>query len=101
MPKLNVKWVQERDFQSFPDIAEKPGFYLDVYTGDIFRNGGVFTEANRAILDAHEDNTALQRKPFLLITTDLHQSVEDVKKLAIDTFGLTHQELGKLVYSVD
>lgn len=101
MARLNVQWVNEADFRSFPDIVCRAGYYLDVLTGDIFRNGGHFTDANMRILERHGDDPALGRKPFLLISEDLNLTLGDVKELAAKRFGLDKQELGKLVHSLE
>ncbi len=101
MAKLNVLWVNDADFKSFPDIACQPGYYLDVLTGDIFRNGGHFTDANTRILDRHGDDPALARKPFLLITENLDLTLGDVKAEAARRFGVDQHELGKLVHSME
>ncbi|HEY9855952.1 MAG TPA: hypothetical protein V6D05_09465, partial [Stenomitos sp.] len=99
MARLNVQWVNEADFLSFPEIACQPGYYLDVLTGDIFRNGGHFTAANARILIRHGDDPALGRKPFLLITENLDLTLGDVKEAASKRFGVPLQDLGKLVHS--
>lgn len=101
MARLNVQWVKEGDFQSFPEIVCWPGYYLDVLTGDIFRNGGHFTNANARILDRHGADPALARKPFLLVTENLDMTLEEVKELAAKRFGVRVQELGKLVHSME
>lgn len=101
MARLHVQWVNDADFQSFPDIACRPGYYLDVLTGDIFRNGGHFTAANTRILDRHGDDPALARKPFLLISEDLDLTLGDVKEEAARRFGVQEAELGKLVHSME
>lgn len=101
MARLNVQWVSEADFRSFPDIACRPGYYLDVLTGDIFRNGGHFTDANARILDRHGEDPALSRKPFLLITENLDLTLGEVKEEAAKRFGVRSQELGKLVHSME
>lgn len=99
--KLNVQWVNKADFQSFPDIACRPGYYLDVLTGDIFRNGGHFTDANARILDRLGDEPALGRKPFLLVTENLDLTLGQVKELAAKRFGVPVDEIGKLVHSME
>lgn len=101
MPRLNVQWVREHDFKSFPEIAHQPGYYLDVYTGDVFRNAGSFTETNRRILSDKEDSEALHRKPFLLVTDNLSMTIEKVKELAESKFGVDHRQLGKMVHSME
>lgn len=101
MARLRVRWAAESDFKSFPEIVCEAGYYLDVLTGDIFRNAGAFTEANLRILEKHAQDAPLNRKPFLLITTDLHQTLAEVKKLAADKFGVSSHELGKLVHSTE
>lgn len=101
MPRLNVQWVNEADFESFPEIMCRPGYYLNVLTGDIFRNGGHFTEANARILDRHGEQPSLGRKPFLLISEDLNLTLGDVKAQAAKRFGVPVRDLGKLVHSME
>lgn len=101
MARLNVQWVNDSYFLSFPEIACRPGYYLDVLTGDIFRNGGHFTEANARILDRHAEDEALGRKPFLFITEDLNLTLGEVKELAARRFGLEVKAFGKLVHSME
>lgn len=101
MPRLNVQWVREHDFKSFPEIAHQPGYYLDVLTGDVFRNSGSFTDTNRRILSDKEDSSSLHRKPFLLVTDDLRMTINEVKQLAASKFGVDHQALGKMVHSME
>jgi hypothetical protein len=101
MPRLHVRWASESDFKSFPEIVCEPGYYLDVLTGDIFRNAGAFTDASMQIIERHGHEPALNRKPFLLITDDLHKTLSEVKEMAAGRFGVSTHELGKLVHSVD
>lgn len=104
MARLQILWVQDQDFLSFPEIAGRPGYYLDVLTGDLFRNAGHFTEANRRILSHHRSGSPedpLNRKPFLLVTPDLHRSLEEVKELAATRYGVSVELLGKLVHSME
>jgi hypothetical protein len=99
--RLQVKWAAESDFKSFPEIACEAGYYLDVLTGDIFRNGGAFTDANVRILERHSQDAPLQRKPFLLITYDLDHTLAEVKELAAAKFGVPFHDMGKLVHSME
>lgn len=104
MPRLNVRMVGQEDFLSFPEIRGRKGYYLNVYTGDLFRNAGHFTEANQRIVEACADATScdpLRRRPFLLITEDLRMSQREAKELAARRFGLAMQDLGKLVHSFE
>ncbi|MNL63048.1 hypothetical protein D3C87_1871370 [compost metagenome] len=101
MARIQIKWVDESDYKSYPEIACEPGYYLDVLTGDIFRNAGRLSEASSRILDAHSDSTALSRKAFLLVTPSLEPSIAEVKRLIGERFGVSPSELGKLVYSID
>ncbi len=103
MARLNVKMVGEGDFLSFPEIRDRKGYYLNVLTGDLFRNSGHFTEANRRILEACvcEEGDPLMRRPFLFISDQLELSQREAKELAARKFGLSIGDLGKLVYSTE
>jgi hypothetical protein len=103
MPRLNVQMVGEQDFLSFPEIRHRTGYYLNVLTGDLFRNAGHFTEANQRILEAGpcEEGDPLRRKPFLLISEDLGLSLMEAKEEAARKFGLRTHDLGKLVHSME
>lgn len=103
MSRLNVQLVGEDDFLSFPEIRGRKGYYLNVLSGDLFRNAGHFTEANQRILEAcgAEACDPLMRRPFLLISEDLNLSQREAKELAARKFGLTMGDLGKLVYSTE
>lgn len=103
MPRLNVHMVGKGDFLSFPEIRDRKGYYLNVLTGDLFRNAGHFTEANQRILDAGAcaEGDPLMRRPFLLISEDLGLSLREVKELASRRFGLAVADLGKLVHSME
>lgn len=103
MARLNVQMVREEDFLSFPQIRGRPGLYLNVLTGDLFRNTGHFTEANQRIVEACEceGGDPLTRKPFLLISDSLDLSQREAKELASRRFGVEVGELGKLVRSTE
>lgn len=103
MPRLNVQMVGEGEFLSFPEIRDRKGYYLNVLTGDLFRNAGHFTEANQRILEACvcEEGDPLMRRPFLLIAENLELSQREAKELAARKFGLEMRDLGKLVYSTE
>lgn len=104
MTRINIQWVPPTELLSFPEIAEVRGYYLDVLTGDVFRNAGHFTEANRKILEAHTGRAsgeALGRKAFLFLTADLDASIEDVKRLASEQYRIPREQLGKLVHSLE
>ncbi|MBO9539241.1 hypothetical protein J7643_01460 [bacterium] len=101
MARIQVKWVAERDIKSFPEIACEPGYYLDVLTGDIFRNAGHLPAANLRILDTHPDHAALSRKAFLLVSPVLDLTIGEIKHMIQEKFGVSPAELGKLVYSID
>lgn len=100
MARLDVQWVNESEIKSFPEIAHQPGYYLDVLTGDLFRNDGHFTEANQRILAEKGDGVALRRKAFLLVSRDLTCSLEEVKEMASEKFGVRRRDMGKLVHSL-
>ncbi|HEY9898409.1 MAG TPA: hypothetical protein V6D00_04440 [Pantanalinema sp.] len=101
MARIKVKWASESDFKSYPEIACEPGYYLDVLTGDIFRNVGRPSDASVRILDAHPDSAALSRKAFLLVSTSTRQSLAEIRRLIGEKFGVSPSELGKLVHSIE
>lgn len=101
MARIQVKWVSESEYKSFPEIACEPGYYLDILTGDIFRNAGHLPDANLRILDSHPDHAALSRKAFLLVTPELDRTIGEVKQLINAKFGVRPSDLGKLVYSIE
>lgn len=103
MARLNVRLIGEGDFLSFPEIRDRKGYYLNVLSGDLFRNAGHFTEANRRILEACEcdEGDPLMRRPFLLITDQLDLSQREAKELAARKFDVPIGELGKLVHSTE
>ncbi|GEM_PF-3046390 len=103
MARLNVQMVGEGEFLSFPEIRDRKGYYLNVLTGDLFRNAGHFTEANQRILEACtcEEGDPLMRRPFLLIAENLDLSLREAKDLAAGKFGLSRGDLGKLVHSTE
>lgn len=100
MARVQVRWVTEADYHSFREIADQPGYYLDVLTGDIFRHDGSLPAGSRRVLARHPEVAALQRKPFLLITPDLAASIAEVKRLAATRFGVDADQLGKMVFAV-
>ena len=103
MSRLNVQRVGEADFMSFPEIRDRRGYYLNVLSGDLFRNAGHFSEANQRILEACvcDEGDPLMRKSFLLISEDLELSQLEAKEVASRKFGIPVAELGKLVHSTE
>lgn len=103
MARLNVQMVREEDFLSFPQIRGRPGVYLNVLTGDLFRNSGHFSEANQRIVEACEceEGDPLSRRPFLMITDSMDLSQLEAKELASRRFGVEVGALGKLVNSTE
>ncbi len=103
MSRLNVQMVGEAEFLSFPEIRDRRGYYLNVLTGDLFRNAGHFTEANQRILEACacEEGDPLMRRPFLLISENLDLSQLEAKELAARKFSVPIADLGKLVHSTE
>lgn len=101
MARIQVKWVSDSAYRSFSEIACEPGYYLDVLTGDIFRNTGHLPDANLRILDAHPDHAALSRKAFLPVSPSLHLSIAEVKELIQAKYGVSAHDLGKLVNSIE
>jgi hypothetical protein len=88
---------------SFPEIRDRKGYYLNVLSGDLFRNAGHFTEANQRILEGCvcDEGDPLMRRPFLLIAENLNLSQREAKELAARKFGVPLAELGKLVHSTE
>lgn len=103
MARVNVQLVKEGDFLSFPEIRDRKGYYLNVLTGDLFRNAGHFSPANQRILEACicEEGDPLMRRPFLLISENLDLSLREAKAEAARKFGLDIRHLGKLVHSTE
>ncbi|MNK90201.1 hypothetical protein D3C87_1102450 [compost metagenome] len=103
MARLHVQMVDPREFLSFPQIRDRKGYYLNVLTGDLFRNAGHFTEANQRILATCvcEEGDPLMRRPFLLVSECLDLSQREAKELAAQKYGVKMADLGKLVYSTE
>ena len=103
MARLHVKMVDPREFLSFPQIRDRKGYYLNVLTGDLFRNAGHFTEANQRIVDTCvcEEGDPLMRRPFLFVSERLDLSQLEAKEIAAIKYGLRIADLGKLVHSTE
>lgn len=85
--------LDETLLQSYEQIASYRGFYLNVATGDLYKNNGQLDKATRKLLHEHDFGKPI----FARITEDLSLSVLQVKNLACKIYGVAMDELGKVV----
>lgn len=102
MAKLRVNWAPAR-LMTFEEVLEKPGYYLNGISGDIYRHDEVpqATVESVATIEKHskEGGHDLEVDPYiwLFITSDLELTEGDVRSMLRDYFQVRMEDQGRFV----
>ena len=99
--KFKVNWAPDK-LRTFEQVLERPGYYLNGISGDIFRYDGdvpdVTIQNAKRIQQAFDQGvTEVDPNIWLLITEDLDLTEGDVRGMIRDVFHVRMEEQGRLV----